>query len=260
VHLAGLDRLYWLAGFGAHAVLFSILLSRRFFRQFPCFTLFVAFNISRTIALFVIESRGTRHQYFESYWALGAVDTILELALVSETYIRTFRPLGQWPRDLEKTVLKIALCSAAIASGLTLLAAPRTRLWTQAIVIRGTFFSSTFMSELFVAMITLSVRVGLPWHSYVQKISQGLGVYSIIDFLIEAGHNIFGVGTDTHLYTELSQLRMTAYLLCLFYWIWALSRNTPARGKIPQKIYNQLVELERIAGEELGEVRARWEI
>ena len=256
MHLTGLDRFYWLAGFGTHIVLFSVLVARRHFRQFPVFTAFVGFSILRTIALYLIQSHGTKLEYFESFWTLAAVDTLLELALILEMYFRTFRPLGRWPTDLGGSLLLIAFSSVAIAAGLTWLSIPRTRYWNQAIVIRGTFFSSALMSELFVAMIVLSVRVGLPWHSYVRKISAGLGVYSIIDFLIEAGHNVLGVGMDTHVYSALSRIRMSAYLVCVLYWIGTLSRSAPTPRRMPERIRGQLMELERLANAGLRSVRS----
>ena len=49
------------------------------------------------------------------------------------------------------------------------------------------------MSELFVAMIALSVGAGLGWKPHVVKISEGLGLYLVIDFIIEIGHSFFGV-------------------------------------------------------------------
>ena len=256
MHLTGLDRFYWLAGFGEHIVLLSVLLIRRHFRQFPVFTAFVGFSILRTIALFLIQSHGTKLEYFESFWALGAVDTILELALIHEMYFRTFRPLGRWPNDLEGSFLLIAFSSIAVAAGLTWLSAPHTRFWIQAMVMQGTFFSSALIAELFVAMIVLSVRVGLPWHSYVQKISAGLGVYSIIDFVIEAGHNLFGVGMDTHVYSALSRLRMSVYLVCVLYWIGTLSRSAPAPRRLPDRIRGQLAELQKLANAELRSMRS----
>ena len=260
MHLTGLDRFYWLTGFGAHMALLSVLLLRRHYRSFPIFTVFVSFSILRTVALFVVQAHGTKLVYFESFWGLGIIDTILELALILEMYFRTFRPLGRWPSDLKGPILAVACTSVAIAAGLTFLSTPPTRFWAQAIVIRGTFFSSAFMSELFVGMIALSVRFGLPWHSYVQKISQGLGVYSIVDFLIEAGHNLLGVGMDTHVYTMLSRLRMTAYLICVFYWIRALSRDLPAPRKMTERMRGQLVELGKFADDELRTIRARRQV
>ena len=71
----------------------------------------------------------------------------------------------------------------------------------QVVVIKGNFFSSVAMSELFVGMIALSVKSGLPWKTHVARISQGLGVYSIVDLVIETGHSYFGVGQNTQVYT-----------------------------------------------------------
>jgi hypothetical protein len=256
VHLTGLDRFYWLAGFGAHLVLLAILLVRRHYRQFPVFTVYIAFNIARTCALYFVQSHGRTHEYFDAYWALGAVDTLLELGVVLEMYFRTFRPSGKWPGDLHGSFLTIGLEIAIVASGLTWLATPPTRLWTQAVVIRGSFFTSACLSGLFVAIVALSVRAGVPFHAYAQRILEGLGAYSIVDLLVESGHSLFGVG-DTHLYAALSRVRVTAYLVCVLYWIGSLWRSTPPQGTMPERMRAQLIELQRVTAMELESVRLR---
>jgi hypothetical protein len=257
VHLTGLDRFYWLSGFGAHLVLLSILLFCRRFRQIPVFTAFIAFNIARTCVLFLVQSHGSRLDYFDAYWALGAFDTLVELGVVFEMYFRTFRPLGRWPQDLRWALLGIALGIAVVAGCLTWLATPPARVWTQAIVIRGSFFSSVCMSGLLVAMIALSVRVGLPFDPYVQRVSQGFGAYSIVDLLIEAGHSLFGGGRDIRIYATLSHMRMTAYLGCVLYWIAMMWRSTPVQRRMPERIRGQLIELDRLTQIRLGGVRRR---
>jgi hypothetical protein len=124
-------------------------------------------------------------------------------------------------------------------------------------IIQGTFFSSACMSELFVGMIVLAVKAGLPWKTHVARISQGLGVYSIIDVLIEAGHSYLGLERDSQAYTTLSQVRMTAYLLCLGYWIAMLWRNAPDSRRLPDKMRGQLIQLQNMVDSDLETIRAR---
>jgi hypothetical protein len=129
--------------------------------------------------------------------------------------------------------------------GLTWLATPTARIWEQVLVIRGDFFSSTLMSELFVGMIALSVTVGLPWRTHVARISQGLGIYSIICILIEAGHSYLGLAHDTQAYATLSHLRMVAYLFCIAYWVETLWCNAPQSKELPDDMRRRLVMLQR---------------
>jgi hypothetical protein len=127
----------------------------------------------------------------------------------------------------------------------------------QIVIIKGTFFSSACMSELFVGMIVLAVKAGLPWKTHVARISQGLGVYSIIDVLIEAGHSYLGLERDSQAYTTLSQVRMTAYLLCLAYWIVMLWRSAPDPKRLPENMRGQLIRLQNMADSDLQMIRGR---
>jgi hypothetical protein len=211
MQLTGFDLLLWAAGFGAHLSLLFVLLVRRRFRTFPIFTTFVALNACRTIVLYLIQHHGSKATYFYTYWLFAVADTALQLCVVYEMYSCTFRPLGVWARDVRHAFVWLVSVSVAIAASLSWMASPATRLWVQAVVIKGSFFSSAWISELLVGMISLSVTAGLPWKTHVAKISVGLGLYSMLDVLIEAAHSYFGVGRNIQVYTALSHIRMTAY-------------------------------------------------
>jgi len=257
MHLTGLDLLLWAAGLGVHLILLFVLLMRRRFRVFPIFTAFIVSNIGRTAALFFVQLRGTRTSYFYTYWSLIVLDVALQLAVVYEMYSLTFRPLGEWARDLRRPFEWLVAVSIALAAGMTWLAAPHARLWVQVVVIKGSFFSAACMSELFVGMLVLAVRSGLPLKTHVARISQGFGVYSIIDILIEAGHSYFGVGHNTQTYTMLSHLRMSAYLVCAAYWIVMLWRNAPEPRKLPESLRGELIQLQNVVNSDLERIRVR---
>jgi hypothetical protein len=257
MHLTDLDLLFWTAGFGVHLVLFCVLLIRRRYREFPIFSAFILSNIVRTVALYFVEQHGSKASYFYTFWSLGLLDTGLQLAVVYEMYFCTFRPLGQWARDIRGALSWLLVAIVAVAAGLTWLAAPPVRLWMQAVVIRSNFFSSVCLSELFVGMIVLSVKSGLPWKSHVARISQGLGVYSGIDLLIETGHSYFGVGRNTQVYAVLSHFRMSAYLVCVAYWIIMLWRNAPEPRKLPDGLRGKLIRLQHLVDSDLDKIRVR---
>jgi hypothetical protein len=257
MQLTGLDLLFWAAGLGAHLVLLSVLWIRRRFKIFPIFTAFVFSNIGRTVTLYLVRLLGTKAGYFYTFWSFGILDTVLQLAVVYEMYSLTFRPLGVWARDLRGAFLWLASGSVAVAAALTWLAAPHARLWMQIVIIKGSFFSSACMSELFVGMIVLAVKAGLPWKTHVARIAQGLGVYSIIDVLIEAGHSYLGLERDSQAYAMLSHFRMAAYLFCLAYWIVMLWRNEPDSRKLPENMLGQLILLRNMVNSDLEMIRAR---
>ena len=257
MRLSGLDSFLWAAGFGAHLSLLFVLVFRGRFKQFPWFSSLILLNIVRSIILYFVRIHGTRSAYFYIFWSLGIVDTLLQLAVVQEMYSKTFRPLGVWAPDVRARFVRILAMAIAVASLLTWLAAPRASLWTQVAVIRGNFFSSICLCELFVGMTALSVQSGLPWKTHVARISQGLGVYSAIDVLIEVGHSYFGAGNNGQDYVKLSHFRMCAYLLCVCYWIVALWRDAPAPKPISSRLLRQLLRLQNIVESDLEEMRAR---
>ena len=257
MHLTGLDLLFWAVGFGEHLILLFVLAIRRRYRTFPLFTAFIFSNMGRTVALYIISVYGTKANYFYSFWSLGILDAVLQLTVVYEMYSLTFRPLGAWAHDVRSAFVWLVTISVAVAAGLSWLAAPHARLWMQVVVIRGNLFSSACMSEFFVGMVVLAVKAGLPWKNHVARISQGLGVYSIIDVLIEAGHSYFGVGRNTQTYATLSHIRIATYLSCVAYWIIMLWRNAPDSRSLPGDMRRQLIKLQNMVDSDLEKIRAR---
>jgi hypothetical protein len=254
MQLTGLDFVFWAAGFCGHIVLLVVMVVRRRAMLFPFFTTLVASNVLRTAVLYFVLNHGSKHNYFYTYWSLAVVDMVLQLCVVYEMSSHVFRPLGEWVPDVRKPLVWLICGSIAIASALTYLATPATRILVRAIVIKGNFFTSALMSELFVGMIVLSTTVGLPWKTHVARISQGLGVYSIVGVLTEAGHSYFG--TDSRIFTTLSHFRIAIYLACLGYWIVMLWQEAPAPKELPEEMRTQLVTVQRRVEYDLQKLRA----
>jgi len=257
MHLTGLDLLFWAASFAGHIVLLSVLCIRHRVRSFPFFTAFIAADILRTIALYVIKHFGTKTTYFYGYWYLAIPDVALQFCVIYELASYIFRPLGVWASDVRRSFIGLGSLCLMIAISLTWLASPHTRLWVQAVIIRGNLFSAALMSELFAGMIALSVTVGLPWKTHVANIAQGLGIYSVIDVLVEAAHSYFGVGRDTRAYNDLSHARIAVYLACTLYWIIMLWREAPYSRKLPAQMHRDLLTLQEKLGYSLQTLRSR---
>ena len=257
MHLTGLDLLFWAASFAGHIALLSVLCIRHRVRSFPFFTAWIAINILRTIALYVIWRFGTKSTYFYSYWYLAIPDVALQFCVVYELASRTFRPLGIWAKDVRRSFIVLGSLSIAIAAALAWLASPPARLWMQAVILRGNLFSAALMSELFAGMVALSVTAGLPWKTHVANIAQGLGIYSIIDVLIEAAHSYLGLGRDSRAFDDLSHARIAVYLACTLYWIIMLWREAPYSRKLPAQMHRDLLTLQEKLGYSLQTLRSR---
>ena len=211
----------------------------------------------RTISLFLVLHRGTKQEYLFAYLLLGAVDLFLQLCVVYEIASLVFRPLGKWASDARLGLIVLIGISVTIASALTWLSAPPGKSWMRVVLIKGNFFSSTLMSELFIGMMALSATIALPWKTRVARIAQGLGTYSIVGILTEAGHSYFGSACHVRISAILSHVRIAAYLLCLAYWIVMLWRDAPSTQALPEETLANLYTLQRKVEYSLQRFRAR---
>ena len=258
MHLSGLDLFFWVASLVGHLTLLSVLWLRKRATQFPLFTSLIAMDVVRTIVLFFIFRLGNKDLYFYAYWSLAIVDVVLQLGVFYEIASYVFRPTGSWAEDLRWSLAWLISLSAVIGVALTWLATPATQTLHQAIAIRGNFFSSVLMSELFVGITAMSVTMGLPWRTHVARIAQGLGTYSIVGFAIEGLHSYFGVAQGTQAYSMLSHVRIAAYLVCVAYWIVTLAQEAPEPSGMPVQMQRQMLLLQRRVAFQLAHIRG-WE-
>jgi hypothetical protein len=256
MRLTGLDLWFWALGFGGYLALLVVLVGRRRVRHLPIFTGLIALSTTRTVDLYLVAHYGTKQAYFYNYWCFGIADTALELAVVYELASRIFRPLGTWAPDLKRSALWLVAGSFAVASALTWLAAPSASSWKEVVVIKGTLFSAALMGQLFVAMVALSATVGLPWKSHAARIAQGLGLYSIVDILIEAGHNLFGVAYKSQVDMALTHARMVSFLVCIAYWIWAVWQEEPEPRELSHQMRMQLAAFQQGSGYDVALLRS----
>jgi hypothetical protein len=256
MHLNHTDYLFWAAGLFAHIVLLVVIVARHRATTFPFFTTLISANIVKTITLYLVALHGTRYSYRVTYSCLTAADLVLQFCVVYEVALNVFRPVGHWPQDVRRGFVIVLLGSITIAMAVTALAETPAKTWLAAMLIRGNFFSSALMSELFAGMIVLSVTVGLPWKPHAARIAQGLGFYSLVTILTEAGHNIFGMERSSRISGDLTLLRILTYLICVMYWIVMLWRDAPAPRELPAQMRSQLVAFQRLLEYDLRKLRA----
>ncbi len=254
MHLTGAILFFWAAGLTAHIVLFVVLLSRHRVRTFPAFTTLIAVNILNSIVLLEVAVHGSKHAYFVAYFAFAILDLVLQLSVTYELASHVFCPTGTWARDIRKGFLMLVVGSIAIALALACLPSPPEKTILGMLLDRGNLFSSALQCELFVGMIAFSSTAGLPWNTHVARIAQGLGFYSLVELLVEAGHNI--LVRNTAAYSSMTYLRMSTYLLCASYWIVMLWLPAPAPQELPEEARRQLFTLQRRVEYDLRKLRA----
>ncbi len=244
MHFNDLDLLLWAFGLLEHLLLLLVLLKRHLARELPIFTAFVANNILRTLVLYGTHRFGSPVAYFYTYWGLALLDTLLQIGVVFELASQVLRPLGSWPADLRRRTLWLPVSCILAALMLTWLAAPPTHSLQQLIVIRGAFFSSALMSELFLCISALAVSMGLPWKTPVARIAQGLGVFAILNILFDGLDSLYGVGSGLQTYNLLAHLRIASYTVCVGYWIVMLARKAPQPKELSEAMRRQLYALQ----------------
>jgi uncharacterized membrane protein YbjE (DUF340 family) len=254
MHLTGTMLLFWAAGLTGHIVLLAVLLTRHRAAEFPIFTTLIAMNIVDAVALYEIALHGSKHTYFLAYFASGIIDLVLQLAVTYELASHIFCPTGRWAPDVRNGFLMLVLVSLVVAVGLAWMPSPPERTLLGRWLDRGNLFSSALQCELFVGMLAFSATASLPWKTHVARIAQGLGFYSLVGMLTEAGHNV--LPRNTGLYETLSYVRMTTYLACGSYWIVMLWLNAPAMQELPEAMRHQLFTLQRGLAYDLRKLRA----
>jgi hypothetical protein len=250
------DFLFWAAGLFGHIVLLVVILTRHRAKTFPFFSNLIAMDIVRTITLYLLALHGTRYYYRITYTSFAMLDLTLQFCVAYEVALHVFRPTGRWAPDVQKGFIIVVLASVTVAAGLTFLPPSLAKTWPAAILIRGNFFASVLMFELFVGMVALSVTVGLPWRPHAARIVQGLGFYSLVSIVTDAGHNVFGVERTSKISVDLSLMRMASYLICVAYWIVMLWRDAPAPRELPVVVRSQLMALQRLVEYDVRKLRA----
>lgn len=256
MQLNGTDLFFWASGLLGHIALLFVLFGRRRAAMFPFFTTLITLNIVKSVVLFLVAHFESKHSYRVAYTSFASVDLVLQLCVVYELASHVFRPMGRWAPDIRKSFFILLVISVVLAAGLTCLPTVPAKTWLGAVLNRGNLFSSALLCELFVGMIALSVTVNLPWKTHVARISQGLGSYSLLGLITEAGHSTFGMERSSRIASDLTTVRLMTYLACLAYWIVTLWAEAPAPKELPEEMRRQLFTLQIIVEYDLRKLRA----
>ena len=227
-----LDFSFWAAGLLGHAILLAVLLTRGRFRQMPSFSALIASNIVETITLFCIFRAGMKTAYFDAYWSFALLEAALKLAVLYEVADSVYRPVGVWARDVRLQIVLLACASVVVALLLAFWASPPAKTFLASFVIRGNLFIAVLLSMLFAAILATSSQVGLAWRNHVWQVALGLGVYSMITFVVEGLHSYLGVAGHEAVYRLLTRVRIGVYLGLLCYWIEMIWLNEPKRRPV----------------------------
>src|SRR5206468_9813848 len=94
-----LDNVFWAAGFIGHVALFSILVIRHRFKEYPVFGCMMLFHAVVTMLLYAISPQHHSSAYAKAYWITGCMDYAFQVALIFEIARHVLRPTKTWVHD-----------------------------------------------------------------------------------------------------------------------------------------------------------------
>lgn len=239
MHLTGVDKFFWLAGFLISAILLGVLLGRRRWRSFPFFTAYIAFQLCFSAGMYLIYRYGARSSYARFYWIGAAVDFLLQLCLLFEIARNVLRPTGTWVREARFFFWALSIGGLALGALLTSLAKPHEiaglALWQY----RGNLFTSLLTCELYLALLATSNFLGLVWRNHTMGLGLGLSSWALMAVAVNVSHL---VGSYDYART-LDHLKVITYTFALLYWIYTFWTDEPSRRELPPGMKKYLLDV-----------------
>jgi len=254
MHFSALDDVFWAAGFFLNAALLAVMLWRRRAAQFPILTLWLAFLVVRTAALFLIYLHGSKYWYVRVYLPGVWIDFFLQLGIAVEIARIVLHPTGTWIRDARRGFLAAALLGFAVAAGLTWWINPPASSVRDLWQLRANLFTSLVICEVFVAMSLTSNRLGLGWRNHVMAVGQGLTAWMTVMVLTTALQSFLGM---QHYYVLLDQVRFVAYVTAITWMTVQLWIPEPERLPISPDLREYILALHQRVEYDLRRLDAR---
>jgi hypothetical protein len=251
MNLSLLDNALWAASLAGNAALLFVLLYRGRWKRFPNFTAWIAYETLYTVLCVLIYRFGSPSVYTWIYWSGAIVDVALQIAVVVEIARIVLRPTGAWSADARTRFVGFGAAGAIIAMALAWSAHPSAPTSLDAWEIRSSLFTSILICELFTAILMASQRLGLMWRNHVMRLGQGLTVWAIVCFAVDAAHSYYG---GVHHFNLLEHLSIFAFLAAQIWWIVSFWAPEPARKPLSPEMQRYLVDLHQRVQYDLANV------
>jgi hypothetical protein len=246
MQLSLIDRSLWAATFAEDLALISVLLFRHRVRKLPFFTALICLDVFRTVALFLIQYHGARSTYFYTYWSLALIDVLLQLGVLYRVAAQVFRPTNKWAEDTIHGFVWLIIVSVVVATVLTWIPNPPVVMVLQVALLKGNFYSALLLSELSVGIFALSVGTGLPWTAHVARVMHGFIAYLLCTLALETARTYFGVTQGSHVYDDLSHIRIAVYVVCMAYWVVTLWMDAPPTREMTDLMRQQVSAIREV--------------
>jgi hypothetical protein len=236
-----LDNSLWAASFAGNVILFSVLLFRGRWRQFPIFTAWMGYYVIENVVAYLIL-RFNPGLYTPIYWVMFVIDFLLQITLIFEIARVVLGPTGTLVQDARSKFFLWGLAGALIAAALTIAVHPMTLRSADAWGIRAFLFTSLLFCELFLAMRMWAQKLGLVPRNYVMSLGTGLIIWSLVSVGVDIAHSYFG---SLHVsdFNALEHIRTASYIVAVGYWAVSFWLAEPERKPLSPEIQKYLVAL-----------------
>lgn len=249
--ISNLDMDLWVASFVLQTGLLAILLWRGLWRNFPVFTVWIAFEVLLAVSLYEMYLHSAWHWYSRLYWISVWPDFALQLAVAIEIARVVLRPTGTWIRDARALFFTVGAAGAVAAAILSWWITPGHSGYG-AWELRGNLFTSLVICEIFAAMSMTANRLGLGWRNHVMALGQGLTGWSTVMVLTTALQSYFG----HEYYHDFSRIRIFSFLGAVMWIGVQLWRREPERQPLSEDFQKYIVALHRRVEYDLGRLDA----
>ncbi len=236
-----LDNAIWLAGILTEATLLGLLSYKRFWRTFPAFFTYCAWDLCSNIAYYVI-SRNYPHSYriyLTAYFSETAIDALLQFGVLVELTWAVLRPL-------RASLSRLAL----VPIGVFILVAGAV-IWPFAALHGTTHMPREFQLLMQLQQTVTILRVGfflvlagcsqwlsVGWRDRELQVVTGLGFYSIISL----GVAMLNTHQTTRFqYLNLNEIVICSYIFSLIYWLYSFAHQEVARREFTPQMERLLL-------------------
>ena len=254
MNLSALDYALWAANFLCEAVLFSILIYRRRYREFPVFTALIGFEAAIPVALYLIYIRGYYVWYARVYWSQALIDFALQLGVIWEIARIVLQPTGTWVRDARKQFILWGAAGILLAAAFPWLVTPPATTLLGRLQVRGFLFTSLVICELIAVVTRTSKSLGLSWRNHLMALGNGWTAWAVVAILVDGLHSFPGM---QRYFTVLEHVKMFAYLAALGYWSVQFWLEEPARQPISPQLRAYILDLHQRIKNDLDRVSAQ---
>lgn len=238
-----LDSLFALAGILAEIAILALLVRHRIYRQFPCFSLFIAECIASDVIGLCLYVTATKASYFRfSAWDTS-FSALLQFAVLVELAWSVLRPVRRSLPQISWAIIVLATLLLGLAIWplvATIVPSHLTR--NEALFFREQQTLAFLRVIFFLVLAGFSQLLAIGWRDREVQIANGLGFYSVVSLTVNFLHTyqIFELQ-----YRLLDKIVVFCYLCVLGYWVLVFAKKDVQRRKFTPKMANFLLYLGR---------------